>query len=52
MAVEPVITDISGSSSSSSSSGKKPKGKKTSGTALPGFYVKYTSARRGAADLC
>src|SRR5437667_11190744 len=46
MSVEPVITDISGGSSASSPPGstKKSKGKKPTGTALPGFYVKFISS--------
>src|SRR5258705_10339459 len=56
MSVEPVITDISGSSSSSSSSSSSKKskgGKKPTGTALPGFYVKYTSSTpRRAQQIC
>ena len=56
MSVEPVITDISGSSSTASSgSTKKTKSKKPSGNAtpLPGFYVNYiSSSPRRAQQIC
>jgi polysaccharide chain length determinant protein (PEP-CTERM system associated) len=53
MSVEPVITDISGGGSSSSSSKKSKGGKKPTGTALPGFYVKFTSSTpRRAQQIC
>src|SRR3977135_1515049 len=53
MSVEPVITDISGGGSSSSSSKKSKGGKKPTGTALPGFYFKFTSSTpRRAQQIC
>ncbi len=54
MTVEPVIADISGGGPSSSGSTKKTKQKKPSGgTALPGFYVKYSSSTpRRAQQIC
>lgn len=54
MSVEPVITDITAAApGSSSSSSKKSKGKKSSGTPLPGFYVNYTSSSpRRAQQIC
>ncbi len=55
MSVQPVITDLSASSSApaSSSSGKKGKSKKATGTSVPGFYVKYISSTpRRAQQIC
>jgi polysaccharide chain length determinant protein (PEP-CTERM system associated) len=56
MTVEPVITDISAAAGSSSSgSTKKLKAKKpaTTGSALPGFYVNFSSSSpRRAQQIC
>src|SRR5258708_38570002 len=54
MTVEPVITDITANAPSApSSSSKKSKGKKPSGTEVPGFYVRYLSSTpRRAQQIC
>ncbi len=54
MTVEPVITDITANAPSApSSSSKKSKGKKPSGTEVPGFYVRYISSTpRRAQQIC
>jgi polysaccharide chain length determinant protein (PEP-CTERM system associated) len=56
MTVEPVITDISvaaGASSSGSTKKLKPKKPASTGSALPGFYVNFTSSSpRRAEQIC
>jgi protein tyrosine kinase modulator len=53
MTVEPVITDISAAAASSASGKKKRKTPSGGGSALPGFYVNYTSNNpRQAQQIC
>src|SRR5258708_2102456 len=54
MTAEPAITDLTANAPSApSSSSKKSKGKKPSGTEVPGFYVRYISSTpRRAQQIC